>query len=76
MCTQTCISTVAKFLLKELEIIFVYVLDPSSIIKDIWKEDISKWSGSQQFHKDQKLNSMFCFYEIFLQLDNRYQKER
>ena len=32
MCTQTGISTVAKFLLKELEKRFVYVLDPSSPI--------------------------------------------
>ena len=32
MCTQTGISTVAKFLFKELEKRFVYVLDPSSPI--------------------------------------------
>ena len=34
MCTQTGISTVAKFLLKELEKRSVYVLDPSSPIFD------------------------------------------
>ena len=34
MSTQTGISTVDKFLLKDLEKIFVYVLDPSSLTFD------------------------------------------
>ena len=35
MCTQTGIFTVAKFLLKELEKRFLYILDPSSLTFDL-----------------------------------------